>query len=261
MGEETGIFSWYGYFNDYNKRIEMIKNAGFDGIMIWWEDEDCQWPVTCGEMVERARSMDLKVFNVHMSGSGEDPGLCLEDEALHEKYLEPIRRTIREMAEYDLHNLVVHLCERGNVPEPNKNLLKCIESLIPVAQECNTVLSLENTWRSDYLEAVWQEFPVKELGFCLDTSHANLRDHFYLMEKYNHLLSAYHLSDNDNMEDRHWLPFDGEIDFSKIVPFIKDRNIPYTLEVIANKKVYPDEQEFLFEAKKRVDKLIALGIE
>lgn len=257
MREGTGIFSWYGFFNDYNKRIEMIKTAGFDGIMLWWEDEDCPWPITRGEMVRRARELDLKVFNIHMSGS-EDNAMWSDDKALRESHLEPIRRTIAEIAEFDLHNLVVHLCERGDVPAPNKNLLHSIESLIPVAEQYNTILSLENTWRSDYLEAVWQEFPVKELGFCFDTSHANLRDQFYLAEKYNHLLSAYHLADNDGLEDRHWLPFDGEIDFKRVMPFLKGKGIPYTLELIANKELYPQEQEFLFEAKKRVDKLIEL---
>ncbi|MEG0874264.1 MAG: TIM barrel protein [Clostridiales bacterium] len=258
MSEQTGIFSWYGFFTDFNQRIELIKETGFDGIMIWWEDEVCSWPITCSEMVKNTRAMDLDIFNIHMSGC-DDNAIWSEDNLKRKKHLEPICRTIEEMADYNLHNLVLHLCEKGEVPAPNKSLLKSIEALIPVAQANNTVLSLENTWRSDYLEAVWAEFPVKELGFCFDTSHANLRDEFYLLEKYNKLLSAYHLSDNDGIKDRHWLPFDGEIDFTKIIPLIKNRNIPYTMELIANTEIYKNEKEFLVEAKNRIDQLITMS--
>ena len=33
---ETGIFGWYGYYNDFLRRIEKIKETGFDGVMLWW---------------------------------------------------------------------------------------------------------------------------------------------------------------------------------------------------------------------------------
>ena len=257
---KTGIFSWYGFYNEFQQRIENIKAAGFDGLMLWWEDEEGQWPISRHDMPGRVKEAGLEIFNIHMAGS-EDNLMWCDDEKLRRKHVEPIKRTIEEIADYDIHNLVVHLCERGDVPAPNKNLLKSVEELIPVAEANHTVLSLENTWRSDYLEAVWQEFPVKELGFCFDTSHANLRDQFYLAEKYHHLLSAYHLSDNDGIQDRHWLPFDGVIDFTKVMPLLRKKEIPYTLEVIANKQLYPEETQFLAAAYEKLNHLIDLPYE
>ncbi|MEG2406030.1 MAG: hypothetical protein RSB05_03055, partial [Clostridiales bacterium] len=58
---------------------------------------------------------------------------------------------------------------------------------------------------------------------------------------------------------RHWLPFDGEIDFTKIIPLIKNRNIPYTMELIANTEIYKNEKEFLVEAKNLIDQLIPMS--
>lgn len=104
---------------------------------------------------------------------------------------------------------------------------------------------------------MWNAFPcVKELGFCYDTSHTNLRDQFYLLKKYNHLLSALHISDNDGAADRHWLPFDGEIDFAeKVLPHLKGTDAPFTMELFSDLKKYPDEQEFLYPAHQCITKL------
>ena len=253
---ENGLFVWYGYFNDYRKRIEKIKNAGFDGVMIWWEDEEGDWPISRFEMVRRANDMELTVFNIHMSGT-DDNAIWNTDNFTREKHLKPICKTIEEISDLGYTNLVLHLCERGDVPEPNLPLLHSIETLLPYAEDNHVTLSLENTWRADYLEHVWNAFPgVKELGFCFDTSHANLKDQFYLLEKYGHLLSALHISDNDGSADQHRLPFEGNIDFSnKVLPFLKGNDVPFTMELIANPKQFPEEEEFLRIAHSRIVEL------
>ena len=39
MKKKTGVFSWCGYFSDFSQRLEWINEAGFDGLMLWWEDD------------------------------------------------------------------------------------------------------------------------------------------------------------------------------------------------------------------------------
>ena len=253
---EKGLFVWYGYYNDYRKRIEMIKNAGFDGVMLWWENEEGDWPIDRFEMVRRANDSELTIFNIHMSGT-DDNAIWNTDNFTREKHLRPIQKTIEEISDLGYTNLVLHLCERGDVPAPNLPLLHSIEELLPYAEDNHLILSLENTWRADYLEYVWEAFPgVKELGFCFDTSHANLKDQFYLLEKYNDRLSALHISDNDGSADQHRLPFDGNIDFShKVLPLLKGKDTPFTMELFADTKQYPEEEEFLRIAYERITEL------
>lgn len=256
--KEKGLFVWYGYYNDYRKRIELIKDAGFDGVMLWWEDETGDWPIDRFEMVRRANEAELTVFNIHMAGT-DDNAIWSSDNYIREKHLIPICKTIEEIADLGYTNLVLHLCERGDVPDPALPLLHSIEALLPYAEDNHVTLSLENTWRADYPEYVWQAFPgVKELGFCFDTSHANLKDQFYLLEKYGHLLSALHISDNDGSADQHRLPFDGAIDFSqRVLPFLKGKEVPFTMELFADTKVYPEEEAFLRLAYDRISRLAA----
>jgi sugar phosphate isomerase/epimerase len=257
--KKTGIFAWYGYFTDYNKRIEMIKDAGFDGIMLWWEDEEGDHPISRHEMLHRAKDYDLTVFNFHMAAIN-DNDIWNSSIRVREGYLKPICKTMEEMADLGYGNLVMHLCERGDVPDPNIDLLRSIEHLLPYAEDNKITLSLENTWRADYPEYVWNAFPgVKELGFCFDTSHANLKDQFYLLQKYNHLLTALHISDNDGSADQHRPPFDGNIDFSKkVTPYLVENDLPYTLELIADQKRYPEENAFLKTAYERVIRLLEM---
>ena len=254
--KEKGIFAWYGYFNDYRSRVEKIKTAGFDGLMLWWEDEIGDWPISRFEMARRAEEAELKVFNIHMAGI-DDNAIWSSDRSTREHHLKSFYQTIEEIATLSYHNLVMHLCERGDVPAPGIDLLHSMEALLPVAEANKMTLSLENTWRADYLEYVWQAFPgVKELGFCFDSSHANLKDQFYLLENHGGRLTALHLSDNDGSADQHRLPFDGEIDFeNKVLPFLTDNDVPFTMELIADRKQYPDEEEFLRIAYQRITEL------
>lgn len=258
MDKKTGIFSWYGYYTDYRRRIEAVKNAGFDGLMLWWEDEYGEYPCTRKEQVRLARENELEIFNIHIADIDHN-FIWHEDRSMREKHLFLIRDTICEIADEGLHNLVIHLCESQDVPEPGAPLLRSIEYLLPFAQDNKVTLSLENTWRADYLEAVWQEFPNEGLGFCFDTSHANLRHHFDLLRNHYDLLTALHLSDNDGIEDRHWPPFDGVIDYKTLVTsYLKQTDVPYTMELIADRKRYPSETDFLRIAKERIDRLLAL---
>lgn len=34
------MFSWFGYFMPFSERIAAIADAGFDGVMLSWEDEE-----------------------------------------------------------------------------------------------------------------------------------------------------------------------------------------------------------------------------
>lgn len=260
--KKTGVFAWYGYYTDYNKRIENIKQAGFDGVMLWWEDETGDWPISRFEMLDRAKQLDLEIFNFHMAAIN-DNDIWNTSIRVRESYLKPICRTMEEMADLGYFNLVMHLCERGDVPDPNVELLRSIEYLLPYAEDNHITLSLENTWRADYPEYVWNAFPgVAELGFCFDTSHANLKDQFYLLTKYIHLLTALHISDNDGSADQHRPPFDGNINFSqKVTPYLIGNDIPYTMELIADQQRYPEETTFLNTAHERVLRLLALEAE
>lgn len=256
--KETGVFGWCGYFSDFGRRLEYIKEAGFDGLMLWWEDDRGEWPYSKEQMVALTRAMELKIFNAHIANIQEN-FIWSDSKTEREKHLFLIRDTIEEIAGQGIFNLVIHLCESDQVPPPDKPLFESIEYLLPYAKANQVTLSLENTWRDDYLTAVWDQFPGENLGFCFDSSHANLRGQFDLLKDHYDKLTALHLSDNDGLKDRHWLPFDGVIDYQKLVaPYLGKTTAPYTMELISDREKYPEEKAYLKEAKQRIDRLMSM---
>lgn len=257
MQDETGIFHWYGYFQPISQRLAEIKATGFDGVMLWWEDEIGDEPCSIVRIPDLVRRAGLRIFNVHMAGLDSD-ALWRDSLSERKSYIRRICTTIEEMADAGLHCLVMHVCEVGDAPAPTKELLQSIEEILPCAEANKMVLAIENTWREDYLDCVFREFPVKEVGFCYDTSHGQLRGQQGLLERWSHLLAADHISDNDFEKDRHWLPFDGQIDYAPLLAPMHSADIPFTLEVIADKEKYPESAGFLKTARERVSRLMEL---
>lgn len=78
------------------------------------------------------------------------------------------------------------------------------------------------------------------LGFCYDSSHYNLSDKqdFYLLEKYGERLVTTHLSDNDGLKDRHWLPGHGTIDWAMVA-----KHFPASYQGCLTLEAYPTTGE------------------
>lgn len=258
MSGETGIFSWYGFFEAFEKRMEHIAAAGFDGVTLWWEDEEGEWPLSRRKQKQAAASCGLKVFNVHMAGLDSDL-IWSESNDARLSYLRRVMTTLEEMADDGLHQLVIHLCESEDIPAPGAQLLRSMETLVRAAEENHSVLSVENTWRADYLDAVFQEFNVKQVGFCYDTSHGQLRGHESLLQRWGERLDCCHLSDNDLEEDCHWLPGDGAIDFAPLLIPLLEAEMPYTLEVVADRSRYDDSAVYAVKAFTHLNELLKRG--
>ena len=258
MTMSTGIYTWFGFFEPFETRLQEISAAGFDGVTLWWEDEGGDAPCPRRRMKTLAESYGLQVYNAHMAGLDSDE-LYSDSVSARRQHIDSVKQTIEEMADEGLHHLVLHVCERIDGPPPGALLLGGVEELLQCAESNRTLLSFENTWRADYLDAIFREFPSPFTGFCYDSSHAQLRHHESLLADWGKLLTACHLSDNDLVEDRHYLPFDGQIDFAPLLPPLLAADMPYTLEVIADRSRYHDGAEFAVTARERLLRLIGDG--
>ena len=55
------MFSWFGYFQTAPERFRIIRDAGFDGVMLAWEDEEEPVRITKEHQTELARMEGLLV--------------------------------------------------------------------------------------------------------------------------------------------------------------------------------------------------------
>lgn len=63
---ETAIFTWFGYLINIDERLKLIKNAGFDSVILWWTDEFHSIEGAKEKQPELAHKNGLKVENVHL---------------------------------------------------------------------------------------------------------------------------------------------------------------------------------------------------
>ena len=59
------MFSWFGYFMPFEERIDVIKEAGFDEVMISWEDECEPYYLEKEKFPDIVRSKGLGITNIH----------------------------------------------------------------------------------------------------------------------------------------------------------------------------------------------------
>ena len=67
---KIGIFNWYGYVEPFEKRVEQIKKAGYDHLMLWWEDESYPKHIDRRDFIKIVKSYDLNLDNIHLPSEG-----------------------------------------------------------------------------------------------------------------------------------------------------------------------------------------------
>ena len=105
-----------------------------------------------------------------------------------------------------------------------------------------------------------KEFNSDYIGFCYDSSHdfVDGESKGEILDKWKNRLFSVHLSDNDGLCDRHWIPGKGHVDWDRIIPIIKKTGCKsFSMEA------YPFEEEkelapsdFLMKARDNLLKLM-----
>lgn len=254
----VGIFSWFGYVLPFQERIRLIKEAGFTATSIWWEDEDVPWQMKKECMPQLVRDMGLLLENIHVPFH-ESGSLWSELESVRSEIIQSHIQWLEACAKYQIPIMVMHLTEAGNHPVPNTYGLESMSQLVKIAEELGVKIAIENTQRSDNVPYVLDNIRSNYLGFCYDSSHYNLTDQqdFHLLEKYGERLVTTHLSDNDGLKDRHWLPGHGLIDWAMVAEsFPKSYRGCLTLEAYPTaEELNETPQTFLKRAYQRIVKV------
>lgn len=251
-------------------RLEIIKNAGFDGIFIdWYKDDELQ------PIIEKARSLGLYIHSLHAPFYGMDDIFHDDEGNLAEKMINDLIGTIDSCAKYGINLAVFHAVIGMDNHSPNEIGLTRLAKVIDRAEEMNVRIAFENTEGEEYLKAILDRYGNKEhIGFCFDSGHAMCYNRGSdILGKYGRYLFSTHLNDNMGQteeeitfyDDSHLLPFDGIADWNKIAQQLRESGFkgPFTFELICknrpNRHVSDRYErmsfsEFICEAYEKADK-------
>ncbi len=253
-------------WNDMEAGYRMIREAGFDGID--W-NLDHAWDrvqVKKGQMgycifqepLEKVheyyaqelaiiRKNGLKLLQAH----APFPAYVKGADGFVDWAIAIYKQCIRFCGSIGLKYLVIHgislaLDDETQSPATVRELnLHLYESLIPVLQETDVVVCLENLFTnyqgnmiegvcSDPDEAVWYIDHLNGLagkecfGICVDTGHLNLlgKNIGVYIRKLGSRVKALHLHDNEGTKDSHLAPYTGNIRWKDVTEALAE--IGYT---------------------------------
>lgn len=209
----VGIYDWFGYDVPIRNRYKLIKEAGFDSVMLWWSEGFGRGP-DYPEGVEWARNAGLFIENIHTPVQ-EQNHLSLNNmdgENVFQCYLQ----CIKDCSEFDIPSMVIHL---PNDKYPlNKLGMERITKIANQAEKLNVHIAFENLGNIHNTAHVLKSIDSKKIGFCYDSCHhANYASEVDLLGKYGNRLMALHLHDNRGEKNQHQLPFDGNIDWPMVM--------------------------------------------
>ncbi len=209
----VGIYDWFGYDVPIRDRYKIIKEAGFDNVMLWWSDgfgrgEGYQ------EGVQHARNAGLFIENIHTPVQEQNflSFYNIDGESVFECYLQ----CIKDCSEFEIPSMVIHL------PNDNCRLnrlgLERVKRITNQAERLGVNIAFENLRNIYNLELILDTINSNRIGFCYDSCHhINYASDNDLLRKYGNRLMALHLHDNGGERDQHQLPFDGFINWEVVM--------------------------------------------
>ncbi|MDP3388071.1 MAG: sugar phosphate isomerase/epimerase [Eubacteriales bacterium] len=221
MKGKIGIYSWFGAQMHMSERLKLIKEAGFDSTMLWWGDEVAFWDYGKEELIDEVKRIGLKIENIHLPYYDIHH---LWRNNLHSiDVLKNLIEGIEDCARFDIEGIVIHV-ENDLLKDYNKKIgLENLRRLVHEAEKKEIIIAIENTKNNQIVEFAFEELKSNHLKFCYDSSHDWLQEGSKgdLIIKHADRLQYLHLSDNDLVSDRHWIPGEGMIEWTTIVENLK----------------------------------------
>lgn len=195
--------------------LPFMKALGFEHVAAGTEK------VADSDFVKICDKIGLRIDHIHLTG--DKTNAIWQEGALGDEVVERYCREITTLTNLGIHRGVAH--ETWGHPEMPVNDLgiERLGRIIRHAEKEKFVIGFENSITPDkHLRAVLDGFQSESAMFTFDTGHWNAfapKSNFPF--DYADRLYITHMQDNDGTGDQHRIPFDGTVDYEKLVPVLK----------------------------------------
>ena len=250
------IYDWFGYELPIKERYQLIKESGFDGVLLWWSEYLNRNDYRNGPQI--IRDAGLFIENIHTPFQVQDN--IWDDNLDGEASIECYLQCAADCAEFDIPAMVVHLPDDD---KPYTTLgLDRMKRLAEKAEKLNVNVALENLHNLTNLAFMLEQIDSVRVGFCYDCCHHyNYYPEIDLLSMYGSRMTALHLHDIEN-RSIHRIPFDGRLDWQTIMKRITEIGYSGSTAIEAMSWDYSDlsANEFLNKAFASTEKLESLRV-
>ena len=191
-------------------RLLAVKAAGFDEVMIHWQEENGK---TVQDRFDEILRAGLRVRTAHFPQE-HMADLWREGEA-GDGLEKQLLKALQEAGERGIENLVVHTTRRLETPPPNETGAARMKRAAEAAEQAQVNIALENTRFLQYNQYLFSHISSPRLKFCYDCGHAHCFTPGYdPLALFGDKMVTMHLHDNHGLRDEHLLIGEGNIDLS-----------------------------------------------
>ena len=210
-------------FKPIEENFKALKAAGIKNIEIsrgWLEYDSLDYD----QIKHLADKYDVNIWSFHLPfADTENIDISSLDESIRQKSVELWRRLIKIGAKIGIKIFIAHpssepLSEDIDIRSKNiEAAKKSLKELAEFAQEFDATIAVENLPRSCLGRTANEIADLisadEHLKICLDTNHFLIDNNLNLIEKMGDKIITLHVSDYDFIDEKHWLPGEGKIDW------------------------------------------------
>ena len=250
--------------------LRAIADAGFSHVH-WchqWNTDFLYCPVEIKQIAQWLGDCGLKLQDLHGSAGQEKCWFSVRE---YERLagVELVQNRLHMAAELGGQTAIMHI---PTLPPELEDTAQCdqlrrsLDALAPTIRGLGIRVAMENMANDDFrlLRKLLAEYGDDVVGICYDSGHGNIGQ----CEGLNHLdevkdrLIALHLHDNEGTHDKHWVPFAGTVDFSRLCAIIAQSSYRgcISMESVAGNVAEEAKSTFLpdaFRAGVRLSEMVA----
>jgi len=197
-------------------------------------DDDEPSRLSCKLTKQLMQEGVFRPASVHLPFCGA--GLCWDPSALDENVRKEVSarfiKLIRDHADLMAPMVTLHASNEPPLEEHPQRIgqvCKTIEEMLPTARELGFIINVEFLPRTcvgncvEELEQIVSRFDPDQVGICMDVNHVmtRYRELPAMIDRLAPRIRAFHLSDYDGIDENHWLPGQGIIDWIELMRHIR----------------------------------------
>lgn len=212
------------------KLFASYASAGIEAIELSVRTIDYVLP-PMAVLAEYSKRYGVELWTCHLPfGPGSEVDMSSPDAAVRKNTLERHKELIRRASDIGIDKFVCHPSTEPIADDERSDRIKysmdTLDKLAEFAHECGGVVAVEDLPRSclgrnsdEMLELLSAN---DKLRSCFDTNHLLSEDAPSYIRRLGDRIITAHISDYDAINERHWLPGEGILDWSAILSAFND---------------------------------------
>lgn len=189
---------------------------------------------------QKAKENNVKIWSYHMPFGNEHFNPAWYDSEIRNLNIKRYEELIKQASELGAKVVVFHP-SADNIPdEKREEAIKCcmdsFSKLVKTTNKCGVKLAVENLPRKCLCNKISEMLRILEadsdLRVCFDVNHLLIDSHKDFVNALGDKIVTLHLSDYDFVDEKHWIPGKGDIDWNELIQLLKGINYtgPYMNE-------------------------------